>query len=139
MAEPNEGRRTHRRRRLWRFAAAAAAVGVAAGLGPVLLRGPAFVERVSFVNRGPYDIHVEVSGGERSGWMIVTTADKESTSFGFEIIDQGDIWVFRFRAQGREGGELRTSRAELQQAGWTVEIPEAVTARLRDAGAPPTP
>lgn len=126
-------------RGLWPFAAALVAAGMVAGLGPVLLRGPSFVERISFVNRGPYDIQVEVSDDDEGRWMSVTTADAASTSVGLDVIDQGAIWVLRFRAQSRDAGQLRITRAELQQAGWTVEVPQAVTDSLREAGAPPTP
>ncbi len=137
MNEANEGGR-HANLKPWWIAAAVAAAGLAAGLGPILLRGPAFVERITVVNRGPYDIHVEASGDRRT-WTSVTTADRDSTSVGLEVIDQGAIWIFRFTAQGRDGGEVRTTRADLRRARWTIEIPEAVTDRLRDAGAPPTP
>ena len=137
MNETNEGRR-HTNLKPWWIAAALAAAALAAGLGPILLRGPAFVERITFVNRGPYDIHVEASG-DRETWTSVTTADRDSTSVGLKVIDQGPIWIFRFTAQGRDGGEVRTTRDELRRASWTIEIPEAVTDRLRDAGASPTP
>ncbi len=126
-------------RRLWPFAAAVLAAGMVAALGPVLLRGPSFVERITFVNRGPYDIQVEVSDDEGGRWMSVTTANAASTSLALQVIDQGPIWVLRFRAQSRDAGQLRITRAELEQAGWTVEVPQSVTDSLRGAGAPPTP
>ncbi len=47
-----------------------------------------------------------------------------------EVIDQGDVWVFRFDSQGESGGELRLSRTELEAAGWRVSIPAEVGARL---------
>ena len=137
MNEANEGRRNANLKPWW-IAAAVAAAGLAAWFGPILLRGPAFVERITFVNRGPYDIHVEASG-DRKTWTSVTTADRDSTSVGLQVIDQGPIWIFRFTAQGRDGGEVSTTRDDLRRARWTIEIPEAVTNRLRDAGAPPTP
>lgn len=123
------------RSRLWAVAAAVVAAGIIGGLGPVLLRAPTVVERISFVNRGPYDIRVEVTGEPEQGWMGVTTARRRTTSVALEVIDQGPIWVFRFSAQGIDAGRLRVTRDELRQAGWTVEIPEAVIDRLRDAGA----
>ena len=78
---------------------------VAVLIGSPLLCGPAFVEEVSVVNRSEYDIGVQVSGGERDGWMSVTTAAKRSTNVTADVIDQGRIWVFRFAAQGQQGGE----------------------------------
>jgi len=127
------------RRRWWGLAAAVISAGLAVGLGSALLGGPAFVERVSVVNASPYDIHVEVTGEARDGWLSVTTVDHGATGLGLEVIDQGPIWIFRFTAQGRDGGELRILRRDLQQAGWSIEVPDAVIDRLRQAGASPTP
>ena len=124
-------------RKLW-LIGAALLVAVAL-LGPRLVRGPAFVERVSVVNPSPYDIHVEVSGDGRTGWMSLTTVGRASTGAALDVVDQGAVWRFRFEAQGRRGGELQVSRADLRQAGWSIEVPEAVVTRLRDAGAPPSP
>ena len=138
MAEPNASR-MDQQRRLRLVAVAVVAAGMIASLGPLLLRGPSFVEKVSFVNRGPYDLHVEVSDDGQDRWMGVTTADAASTTVALEVIDQGPIWVFRFSAQGRDGGQLRISRADLEQADWTMEIPDSIAERLRRAGAPPTP
>ncbi len=138
MAE-RTGSRTNQHRRLWPITLAVVAAGMVAALGPLLLREPSFVERVSFVNRAPYDLRVEVSDDNQDRWMGVTTADAASTTLALEVIDQGPIWVFRFSAQGRDGDQLRISRADLQQAGWRIEIPDSVTDRLRQAGAPPTP
>jgi len=120
-------------------AAGVVAAALALGLGPLLLRGPQFVERVSVVNPSPYDIHVEVTGQDRGGWLSVTTADHGATGVGREVVDQGPVWIFRFLAQGRDGGELRISRRDLAQAGWSFEVPAAAIDRIRDAGAPPTP
>ena len=107
--------------------------------GPHLLRGPTYVDRVSVVNRSEYDVHVDVRGGDGGGWMSLTTADGGATTAAQDVIDQGASWVFRFRSQGRQGGELRLGRTDLVQAGWTIEMPEAVLERLRQQGAPPTP
>lgn len=126
-------------RRWWRVAATgAAAVGLLA-LGPSLLRGPAFVERIAIVNASPYDIGVEVTDADRDGWTSVTTAGSGATSFGLEVVDQGPVWIFRFRSQGRDGGELRTTRDELRDRRWSVEVPAEVSDRLRRAGVSPTP
>ncbi len=79
------------------------------------------------------------------GWACVidaaaqTTAAKGSTTSAADVIDQGPTWRFPFRAQGRDGGELRISRADLEQAGWSIGVPTPVIDRLRQQGAPPTP
>jgi len=56
-----------------------------------------------------------------------------------EVIDQGEVWLFRFDSQGSSGGELRLTRAELEASDWTVVVPAEVGTRLAQAGAPPTP
>lgn len=127
------------RHRFLLVAAIILATGAAAFGGPLLLRGPTFIAKVSLVNPSEYDIHVEVSGDEGTSWMSLTTANQRATTDQVDVIDQGPSWVFRFSAQGRDGGELRIARAALKQGGWTVDVPEAVIERLRQQGAPPSP
>ncbi|CAN5237186.1 hypothetical protein BH18ACT4_BH18ACT4_16110 [soil metagenome] len=121
------------------LAAVVVATIVAYLIGPLLPGGPDLVGSVAVVNASEYDIQVQVSDDDRGGWMSLTTAESESTSVTSHVIDQGDAWVFRFSAQGRDGGELRMTRADLDQADWSVEIPDAVVDHLRQQGAPPTP
>lgn len=52
-----------------------------------------------------------------------------------EVLDQGSTWIVRL-ADG-EGGELRFTGEQLARAGWRVEIPTAIEARLRPAWGPP--
>lgn len=119
------------------FAFALAAL-VAVGFGNVFLRDPPRVDSVSLHNPTGYDIAVQVSG-EDSGWLPLSTARRHDTKTVEGVIDQGDTWTFRFRAQGRPGGEIRLDRDQLEATGWVVEIPPAVEDHLRDAGAPPPP
>lgn len=115
------------------------AMAAVAAVGPLFLRGPSFIAEVKIVNPSEFDIHVEVGGGEGDGWLPVTTADSGATTAAVDVVDQGADWVFRFSAQGRQGGELRTTRTNLKQAAWSIEIPEHVTAHLRQQGALPSP
>jgi hypothetical protein len=101
--------------------------------------GPRFVRRVVLVNPTPYELNVEVSGGDRAGWMPVTSAARSSASTAEEIADVGTRWVFRFSGQGAAGGDVSIPRAQLERSQWRVEIPAAVGERLRAAGAPPSP
>lgn len=109
------------------------------GAGFLLLRGPAVVAQVSVVNPSEFDVLVEVSRADREAWTSVTTVDSGSSSLTRDVIDQGELWVFRFRAQGRDGGQTRMARADLRRAGWSFEIPAEVIDRLRRSGAPATP
>lgn len=104
-----------------------------------LVAGPAFVDKVSVVNDSEYTIDVQVRGHEGEGWMSVNRVDKGSTRTREDVIDQGDVWIFRFRSQGEEGGELRTTRGDLEEDDWTIEVPEEVIRQLRRVGAPPSP
>ena len=121
------------------LAVVACAMVVLVVAGPTLLRGPTFIDEIKFVNPSDYDIHVEVSGGDAEGWLSLTTADKNATTAAVDVMDQGAVWVFRFSAQGRPAGELRTTRTELEQAGWSIEIPSSVIGRLREQRTPPSP
>jgi hypothetical protein len=71
--------------------------------------------------------------------MPMSTAHRRSTTSAVDVIDQGDMWTFRFRAQGRPAGELHLQRDELEAADWAVEIPTSTEQTLADAGAQPPP
>ena len=73
------------------------------------------------------------------GWTSAGSVRQLSTADVQEVIDQGDVWQFRFDSQGMSGGQLRLTRAELESAGWHIAIPVEVGTRLAEAGAPPTP
>jgi hypothetical protein len=112
---------------------------LALSVGSFVVREPALVDKVSVTNPSEYDIGVQVSSGDRDRWMAITTAARRSTTTTVAVIDQLEVWVFRFRAQGRDGGDLRITRHDLDQAGWAVTVPDDVIRHLRDAGAPPPP
>jgi hypothetical protein len=105
----------------------------------VLRTEPRFVAQVSFVNPTPFDLGIDVTGAGRGAWMGVGYAAKDTTSSTHEVFDIGDVWIFRFAAQGEDGGELRMTRLELERNRWTVRVPASVGARLAAEGTPPTP
>jgi hypothetical protein len=121
-------------------AAAITAAGVfALSFASTFMREPDRVEGVSVTNPTDYDIAVQVRGGHDDGWMPLSTAMRHDTTTVFDVIDQGDTWTFKLRAQGRDGGEYRIDRDDLEAAGWTIELPDEVATTLRDAGAPLPP
>lgn len=132
--------RVHRRLGL---GAAAVVLALAVALGLTFLAGlsgsPGTVPRVTFENPTAYALDIEVSPGTGTGWTSAGSVRQETTADVHEVIDQGDVWLFRFHSQGASGGELRLTRSELEASGWTVTIPAGVGQRLSDAGAPPTP
>jgi hypothetical protein len=117
--------------------AIAAAVGLTSLVG--LSSGPGTVPLITFENPTVYALDIEVSPGTATGWTSAGSVRQKSTAEVHEVIDQGDVWLFRFDSQGATGGELRLTRDELEAAGWTVSIPAEVGTRLAEAGAPPTP
>lgn len=104
-----------------------------------LLEAPPVIDRISFENPTRYHISIEVSDGEGSGWMPVGTAERETTSTFEGVLDHGEVWLFRFSAQGEDGGELRVTREELERDQWLVPIPDRVAQELQDKGAPYPP
>jgi hypothetical protein len=114
-----------------------AAVALASVVG--LSGGPATVPRLTFQNPTAYALDVEVSPGTGTGWTSAGSVRQQSTTDVNEVVDQGEVWLFRFDSQGKTGGELRLNRSELEASGWRIAIPDEVGTRLADAGAPPTP
>ena len=121
------------------YGLAAIAAVVLAVVAAGLARGPAFVDRVDVVNRSPYELLVDIQRGPDEGWVRIGYIDQDASTSVREVLDQGDRWTFRFRAQGREGGRITLSRADLARADWRLDVPAEVEARLRAAGAPPSP
>lgn len=140
VIQPNTARRAGRHLGL---GAVAIALGLAAILAVTYLvglsAGPGTVPRIVFENPTEYALDIEVSSGPGQGWTSAGSVRQKSTGEVREVIDQGDVWLFRFDSQGARGGELRLSRTELQASGWRVTIPDEVGARLAGAGAPPSP
>lgn len=117
--------------------ALATAVGLTFVSG--LSGGPGTIDRITFENPTVYALDIEVSPGTATGWTSAGSVRQGSTTDVHEVLDQGDVWLFRFDSQGASGGELRLSRADLEASDWQVRIPEEVGRRLAGAGAPPTP
>lgn len=134
---PDRQRRTRPRVDAWIPIAVLAAVLAIVSLRPVLEPGP-FVPRVSFVNSSEYAFDVDVTGGKAGGWMLLgTVADNGKTDVA-EVFDQGRTWTFRFVTPGQVAGEVEASRAELERAGWRVEVPARFADALRSDGVVPT-
>jgi hypothetical protein len=106
---------------------------VAACAGP-----PPRVDRITIVNQTGYDLDVDVAGPERGGWLPVAIVEAHSERVAEEVIDQGEVWVFRFSHWGDPVGELSLTRAELEGASWRVEVPAEVEERLQRLARPPS-
>lgn len=97
------------------------------------------VEEVTIVNETAYDVEIEAGAGEDDGWLPLARVDARSTGSARDVIDQGDVWVFRFRHWGESVEEMSLTREELQREGWRIEVPETVAERLEQLGRPPAP
>ncbi len=103
------------------------------------IRGPGFVERITFENQTDFDLLIDVTDSRRSGWVHVANARHGQATTAQEVLDQGNVWIFRFASQGEAGGELRLPRSQLERDDWNVIIPSRIGDELRARGAPPSP
>ena len=98
-----------------------------------------FVEEITFLNETDYPAHVEVTDESRQGWLGLTIAQRDRETVVHEVIDQGDIWVFRFDYAGKHEQEVEISRSELASSDWTVEVPQGFGEALGRLGVEPPP
>lgn len=106
---------------------------------PRFLDSPHLVDRLTVENPTGYDISIDATDHRRQGWVGLGTARRGTTSTFAEILDQGDVWIFRFSAQGEVGGELQVSRQQLERDEWRVRVPTEVGEQLMVVGAPLPP
>lgn len=118
--------------------AAALAALVAVLLTSGLTADPATVDRVTVVNPYPYQLAIDVAGAGERSTMAVGTVERERRAVFERVVDQGDVWVFRFSYAGAVAGEVTVERDELRRANWTIETPAGTEARLRGAGLAPS-
>ena len=100
-------------------------------------RLPSFVDGVTIVNPHPWIVNVDVTRGGRDGTVGVGAVGAERTQNVSAVIDQGETWIFKVTYGGADAGELVVSRAELEEAGWRVTVPDEFAARMRAAGMEP--
>jgi hypothetical protein len=114
----------------------------AAGVSALLIGGcssVAVVDHVKIVNDTDYSANVDLTNTTRDGWLSLTVVEAHSTRRVNEVIDQGEIWVFRFDYVGKHHEEVELSRAELERNEWTIVVPQSFEQRLRDLEIPPPP
>jgi hypothetical protein len=100
-----------------------------------LLRGPAFVPRVTLVNPTAFQVNVEASGAGGS-WLDLGSVPREREIALEGVADQGPTWTFRFSSGGVFASEMVLSRADLEHGNWRVNIPDGIAGPLHDAGLP---
>jgi hypothetical protein len=97
------------------------------------------VDEITIVNETEYPANVNVTGKDRGGWLGLTMVEERSTRAVGDVIDQGEVWIFRFDYGGKHQEEVEVSRNELVRNDWTVEVPESFGQRLRELGLTPPP
>ncbi len=115
-------------------------LSVVAVLGLVVVSrvvpNPTTVHRVTISNGTDYDLDVDATGASHDGWTPVGIAFAHGDTEMDDVIDHGDVWYFRFQGQGRDGGEIQVTRAQLEADDWKLTVPSSVGNRLRADGAP---
>lgn len=135
---PVRGPRSVRRTDLLGFAVTfALAVAVLLVAVPAL-RLPAHVDEVTIDNPHEWPASIEVTDQDRDGWVGVGTVGRESEHGFLEVLDQGEVWIFRFSYAGN-AVELRVSGARLERNDWQVSVPPEFAETLRAAGVPAPP
>ena len=102
------------------------------------LRVPPHVDHLVVENPHPWIVVVEAAGPDGDGWVPVATVAREDSVRVDDVLDQGERWLFRFRAAGHPAGEVTVERSRLDAEGWRLTMPDAVAERLRDSGLAPS-
>ena len=116
-----------------------AAVGACVLLGGAACSDVSFVDEVTIVNDTEYPANVDVTGKERDGWLELTPVEPRSTTSVEDVIDQGEMWIFRFDYLGKHEEEVEISGRELARNDWSIEVPQSFEQRLRDLDVLPPP
>jgi len=126
--------RRPRIRPLWVVLAVLALFGFVAV--SLLIPSPATVGHVTIKNGSEFDMNIDATSASHDGWTPVGIALAHADTDMRDVIDHGDVWVFRFTGQGHDTGELRITRADLAASNWSLTVPVSVAQQLRDAGVP---
>jgi hypothetical protein len=126
--------RRPRIRPLWVVLAVLALFGFVAV--SLLIPSPATVDHVTIKNGSEFDLNIDATSASHDGWTPVGIALAHADTDMRDVIDHGDVWVFRFTGQGHDAGELRITRADLAASNWSLTVPASVAQQLRDAGVP---
>jgi hypothetical protein len=111
------------------------AVALSFALLARMLTLPPSVHHLRIDNPSKFDLSIAVTSGDHDGWMSVGSARRNATTGFDDVLDQGDVWIFRFSAQARSAAEVRVTRGEMASAGWQLSIPPQVSDDLRAQGA----
>lgn len=126
-----------RRDELLYIAVALAVVGLVTLIAPAL-ELPPVVPELTVENPHQWNVSVTVTDADRDASLAVGALARETTQTFLTTVDQGELWIFSFRYGAVDGGVLELSRAELEEAGWEITVPDEFAARMRTAGFAPS-
>jgi len=101
-----------------------------------LFEGPGHVDDVTVVNPTDYDISISLSGPGDDSRTLLGSVDAGDEATFERVVDQGDEWVFHFRTQGRDAGEVDRTAAQLEADDWQLRIPASIGEQLAADGVP---
>ncbi len=121
-----------------------ALVAVAAAVALVLaaqqlLPSPTSTRRITVKNPTPFHLEIDAAGTGSARAVTLGPIGREQEKTFEGVIDQGHQWIFRFASGGNDAGEMRVSRAQLEQDNWRITVADDVARRLQAAGVPPSP
>jgi len=87
-----------------------------------LLAVPSVVDRITVENSTKSSVTVNVTGHKRDGWMPVGLAPAGTATVFQRVIDQGQVWIFRFSGDGQQV-ELSVTQQQLEADQWRVQVP----------------
>lgn len=94
---------------------------------------------VTFVNRSPWDINVDLLLEEGNSRVGLATIGQGNTVQVQEIVEpDGDTWTFEFAARGRTA-LVTMSDERLRANRFRVAVPDALIDELEAAREPPNP
>jgi hypothetical protein len=108
-------------------------------IGIVLMGGPARVDHITITNPTDYDLSIQLASDANGSSLPFAVIGQRSTREFHDVLDQGDSWLFRFRAQGQDAGDVTITRSQLASAGWQLTVPGTVLAQLQQLGVPASP
>jgi hypothetical protein len=95
---------------------------------------PRHVDHITIRNGSPYSLTVSVADRGRDAYLGLGVVPREGQQTFTDVLDQGDVWVFRFTYGGEEAAELPITRIVLQQNDWVVQVPQEVSSTLAGLG-----
>jgi hypothetical protein len=122
--------------RSWRWLALVVVAIVSVVVLAHVLSGPHFVPTLTVANPTEYSIEVTLSN-QGDNTMPLATVSPGTTAQLRDVVDQGSVWKFSLRAQGRDAGDVFLTRDELRSQRWQMEIPSWVAGRLHQLGVMP--